>query len=94
MLELRRLCARERAALFTLYSKYVAVGPNPEGCACVYRELVSEALPDTLVQPIRMYLQQQKILETDRFYSWLAARTGEFAEVRPIGRWPRTANCP
>ncbi|TAL88586.1 MAG: hypothetical protein EPN69_16115 [Rhodanobacter sp.] len=59
-----------------------------------YRALFADALPDELIAEIRSYLQQQKVLGTDRFRSWVEARTGRFAAVRPVGRPPRQSNCP
>ncbi len=73
------------------HASHVVLGPNPEARASACREIFSEALPDALVQEIRMYLQQQKVPGINRLRSWVAARTGKFAEVRPIGRPPRSA---
>ena len=81
-------------ALLVPHACYAALGENSEARVFAYRELFSVALPDALVQEICMYLQQQNVLRTDRFRSWVAARTGKFAEVRPIGRSPRPTNGP
>lgn len=81
-------------ALFAPHASYLALGPNPEARASAYRALFCDALPQGLVREIRIYLQQQKVLGTNRFQSWVAARTGKFAEVRPIGRPSRSSKCP
>lgn len=94
MVELQRKCAGRADSLLAPHAYYAALGPSPDARASACRELFSEVLPDALVQEIRMYLQQQKVLGTDRFRAWVAARTGKFAEVRRIERPPRTSNCP
>ncbi len=81
-------------ALLTPHACYVALGSDAEARASAYRGLFSEALSDALVEEIRAYLQQQKVLGTDRFRSWVTARTGKFSEARPIGRPRRRSNCP
>ncbi len=81
-------------ALLAPHACYVALGSSRAARASAYRELFSEALSDALVEEIRIYLQQQKVLGTDRFRAWVTARTGKFSEVRPIGRPGRRQNCP
>ncbi|MFZ0869582.1 MAG: transposase, partial [Rhodanobacter sp.] len=80
--------------LLTPHPEYLALGGDPTARASAYRTLFDDALPDDLVEEIRSYLQQQKVLGTDRFRSWVEARTGRFAAVRPVGRPPRPSNCP
>jgi putative transposase len=80
--------------LITPHACYVALGPEPKARASAYRALFSESLPEDLVQQIRVYLQQEKVLGTDRFRAWVTARTGKFAQVRPRGRPPSRSNCP
>jgi putative transposase len=58
--------------------------------AIAYRDLFDDAMPDALVAEIRRNLQQQKVLGSDRFQSWVEARTGRFAAAREAGR-PATA---
>lgn len=79
--------------LLTPHREYLALGSDPAARVSAYRALFSDALPDALVQEIRSYLQQQKVLGTDRFRAWVEARTGRFAAVRPAGR-RRIVNCP
>jgi len=80
--------------LLTPHPEYLALGGDPTARASAYRTLFDDALPNDLVEEIRSYLQQQKVLGTDRFRSWVEARTGRFAAVRPVGRPPRPSNCP
>lgn len=80
--------------LLTPHPGYLALGTDPAARAAAYRDLFADALPDELVSEIRGYLQQQKALGTDRFRSWVEARTGRFAMVRPPGRPPGRPDCP
>lgn len=81
-------------SLLTPHARYLALGSDPTARATAYRALFSEALPDALIEEIRVYLKQQKVLGTDRFRSWVEARTGKFASVRPVGRPSQRSNCP
>lgn len=80
--------------LLTPHGRYLALGLDPTARATAYRALCSEALPDAMVEEIRVYLQQQKVLGTDRFRSWVEARTGKFAGARPRGRPSCRSKCP
>jgi putative transposase len=80
--------------LLVAHPEYLALGANPAARAAAYRALFEDALPDELVAEIRGYLQQQKVLGTDRFRAWVEERTGRFAAVRPLGRPPRRTHCP
>lgn len=75
--------------LLTPPAEYLALGSDPAARASAYRALFDDALPCHLVDEIRSYLQQQKVLGTDRLRSWIEGRTGRFAAVRPLGRAPR-----
>ena len=75
-------------SLVTPHPEYLALGADPAARASAYRELFAQALPDELVSEIRSYLAQQKALGTDRFRTWVEARTGRFAGLRPVGRQP------
>ena len=55
------------------------------------RDLLDDAVPSALVAEIRRNLQQQKVLGSDRFQSWVEARTGRFAAAREAGRPATTA---
>ena len=79
--------------LLTAHPDYLGLGSDPASRASAYRALFTEVLPDELVEEIRIHLQQQKVLGTDRFRSRVEARTGRFATVRPIGRPPKRSNC-
>lgn len=74
------------------HSEDLARGSDPETRAAAYRALFVESMPDDLVLEIRRYLQQQKVLGTDRFRAWVEARTGWFSTVRPAGRQPGRPN--
>lgn len=81
-------------SLLTPHAEYLALGSDATARALAYRALFAESLPHELVEEIRCYLQQQKALGTDRFRSWVEARTGRFSSVRPVGRPTRRKNCP
>ena len=81
-------------SLLTAHPEYLALGSDPMTRALTYQALFAEALPDELVNEIRGYLHQQKVLGTDGFRGWVEARTGRFAAVRPVGRPLRRSNCP
>ncbi len=80
--------------LLAHHSEYLALGADPAARASAYRALCADVLSDELVEEIRIHLQQQKVFGTDRFRSWVEARTGRFATVRPPGRPPKDPNCP
>jgi putative transposase len=80
--------------LLTPHPEYLGLGADPTSRASAYRALFAEVLTGELVEDIRIHLQQQKVLGTDRFRSWVEARTGRFATVRPVGRPPGRSNCP
>ena len=94
MVELRRERMGGADGLLIPHACYLALGSTSAVRASAYCELFSEALSDALVEEIRIYLQQQKVLGTDRFRAWVTARTGKFSEVRPIERPARRQNCP
>ncbi len=81
-------------SLLTPHREFLGLGADPASRASAYRALFAEVLPDELVEEIRAHLQQQRVLGTDRFRSWVEARTGLFAGVRPVGRPRRRSNCP
>ncbi|MHB1274210.1 MAG: transposase [Rhodanobacter sp.] len=81
-------------SLLTPHPEYLALDSDPVSRISAYRALFAELLPDELVDEIRIHLAQQKVLGTDRFRSWVEARTGRFAIVRPVGRPPGRSNCP
>lgn len=80
--------------LLTPRSEYVGLGSDAASRASAYRALFADALPADLVEEIRIHLQQQKVFGSDRFRSWVETRSGRFATVRPIGRPPKSSNCP
>ncbi|MEO6365171.1 MAG: transposase [Luteimonas sp.] len=80
--------------LLAPHAEYLALGTDRGARAEAYRALFAEALPDTLVHEIRHYLQQQKTLGSDRFRTWVEARTGRFETARSVGRPAHSSNCP
>ncbi|WP_345781814.1 transposase [Rhodanobacter sp. AS-Z3] len=80
--------------LLTVHLAYIELGYDPASLASVYQALFAAALPNAFVEEIRIHLQQQKVPGTDRFRSWVEARSGRFATVRPSGRPPISSNCP
>ena len=76
--------------LVTPHAEYLALGSDSTTRASAYRALFDDALPNELIDEIRDYLRQQKVLGTDRFRSWVEARKGHFTAVRPIGRPTRS----
>ncbi|WP_113066274.1 transposase, partial [Oleiagrimonas sp. MCCC 1A03011] len=80
--------------LLTAHACYLELGANAVERASAYKALFAEALPDKIVHEIRVYLQQQKALGTDRFRAWVEARTQRFATVRQPGRPRDRLNCP
>lgn len=79
--------------LLTPHACYLALGPDRPARAAAYRRLFDQVLPPSLVAEIRRYLQQQKAFGSDRFRTWVEARSGRFATARPPGR-PQRSNCP
>jgi putative transposase len=78
----------------TPHPEYLRLGNDPASRSSAYRALFAEVLPHELVEEIRIHLQQQKVPGTDRFRSWVEARTGRFATVRPVGCPLGRSNCP
>lgn len=69
---------------------YLALGRGGPDRRAAYRELLAEALPEDTLAEIRVYLQQQRALGTDRLREQVQAKLRRFAGVRPAHR-PRKA---
>ncbi len=80
--------ARGCANPLLTHAECLAPGPDPAARTSAHQALFADALSDDLVEDIRSYLQQQKALGANQFRSWVEARTGRFAAVRPVGRPP------
>lgn len=78
--------------LLTTHDEYLALGADNAARSSAYRALFDDALPEALKQEIRSYLQQQKVLGTDRFQAWVEERTGRFAGLRAAGRPPQRSH--
>jgi putative transposase len=76
--------------LVTPHPTYLALGRGEPDRRAAYCELLTEALPKDTLAEIRVYLQQQRALGTDRFREQVQAKLQRFAGVRPAHR-PRKA---
>jgi len=76
--------------LVTPHPTYLALGRGGPDRRAAYRELLAEALPEDTLAEVRIYLQQQRALGTDRFREQVQAKLRRFAGVRPAHR-PRKA---
>jgi putative transposase len=64
----------------------LALAGDPAARATAYRALFDEALPDDVIAEIRLYLQQQRALGTDRFRAQVEAKLKRFSGARPAHR--------
>lgn len=69
-------------ALLTPHPCYLGLGNTPEQRATAYRALVCEALPQSRIEEIRLYLQQQRALGRDAFREMIENKTRRFAGIR------------
>lgn len=76
-------------ALLTPHPCYKALGRTPTERMEAYRSLIADALPQSTVDEIRLYLKQQRALGRDTFRSMVEAKTQRFAGIRAAHR-PRT----
>ena len=72
--------------LLTPHAVFLALGNEPLVRAAAYRALVAEALSPEDISEIRMYLQQQRALGTERFKKRVEAELMRFVDVRPAHR--------
>jgi putative transposase len=72
--------------LLTPHAVLLALGNDPAVRAGAYRALVAEALPTEAIAEIRLYLQQQRALGSERFKKLVEAELQRFAGVRPAHR--------
>ncbi len=68
------------------HAAFTALAVEPAARAQAYRVLFAQALSDESVAEIRIYLQQQRALDTERFQARVAAELQRFAGVRPAHR--------
>lgn len=73
-------------ALLTPHSCYQDLGSTNQQRAEAYRAIVSETLPQSTIDEIRLYLQQQRAFGRDAFRAMVEAKTQYFAGVRPAHR--------
>lgn len=81
----------QRDPLITPYAAMLALERSAEARATAYRALFSEALSDEAVSEIRVYLQQQRALGTNRSRARVEAELQRFASVRPAHRPRKSA---
>jgi len=72
--------------LLTPHSCYQDLGSTNKQRAETYRLIISEALPQSTIDEIRLYLQQQRALGRDAFRVMVEAKTKYFAGVRAAHR--------
>lgn len=72
--------------LITPQATYLALDRDDVRRHAVYRELVQQALPEETLAEVRVYLQQQRALGTDRFRKHVQSKLQRFAGVRPAHR--------
>lgn len=72
--------------LITSQATYLALDKEDAGRHAAYRELVQQALSEETLAEIRVYLQQQRALGTDRFREQVQSKLQRFAGVRPAHR--------
>ncbi len=76
--------------LITPHPAYLDLGSNAVDRQAAYDQLLTEVLPDETLADIRLYLQQQRALGTDRFREQVQAKLQRFAGVRPAHRPRKT----
>lgn len=64
----------------------LALAGDPAARLAAYRALFNEVLTDEAIAEIRLFLQQQRALGTDRFRAQVEAKLKRFADVRPAHR--------
>ena len=73
-------------ALLRTHAAYDALGSDPVARREAYRQLVAEAHADDEIAAIRVYLQRQQALGTDRFQQQVSAMLGRRAGPGRSGR--------
>lgn len=76
----------ESNPLLTPHPAFLELGSESASRALAYRGLFAEALSDETMTEIRVYLQQQRALGTQRFQARVEAQLQRFAGVRPAHR--------
>lgn len=76
--------------LVTPHPNFLALGADPESRQAAYRELVKQAISDDDLAAIRLQLQRQHALGSERFRAAIEAQLGRSAGPVRIGR-PRKA---
>ena len=73
-------------ALVTPHRNFLSLGHDVASRQDAYRELVRQAIPDDELTAIRLHLQRQHALGTDRFRAAIEAQLGRRAGPAKIGR--------
>ena len=72
--------------LLTPHASYLALGLDTRQRCLTYQGLFEEVLSEDALAEIRIYLQQQRALGTDRFRQRVEAQLQRYAAVRPSHR--------
>lgn len=73
-------------SLLTPHPCYLDLGSTARQRTEAYCAIINDALPQSTIDEIRSYLQQQRALGHDSFRSMVEAKTRRFAMVRPAHR--------
>lgn len=73
-------------ALLTQHASYRALGADAVSRGNRYREIVAEAIPPDELAAIRLYVQRQRALGSDRFQQQIEALLGRRAAIGNPGR--------
>lgn len=73
-------------ALIHPHPSYIALGTTADERQRLYSQLVAEALGDDELAEIRLYVQQQRALGSNRFQAMIEAELGRCAHARPAHR--------
>ena len=76
--------------LITPHAAYLALGHDEKNRQSNYCDLLAEVLTDDVLANIRIYLQQQRALGTDKFQMQVQEKLQRFAGIRPAHRSRKT----
>jgi putative transposase len=87
----------ESDPLLTPHAAFLALGSDTNARANAYHALCADALPDETLAEIRLYIQQQRVLGTNRFQARVESELRRFTVARPAHRPRKSTNiekCP
>lgn len=82
----RGIALGQHDPMLSSHEAYLGLGPDARLRGEAYRALFAAALPETTLAEIRIYLQQQRALGTDRFRHRVEAKLQRYAGVRSAHR--------